>query len=66
MRYFPEEKAQVIKDYERLQLLYKKDRLEFDNESKKEIQKIIDQAESEERKYNLMRLQETWNQALNR
>ncbi len=66
MKYFPEEKAQVIRDFERLQRLFIEDRLEFDSESKKAIQGIIDQAESEERKHNLIRLQETWNQALNR
>lgn len=66
MRSFPEEKAQVIRDYNRFQLLYKSDRIKFENESKKAIQKIFDQAENEERKNNLMRLQESWDIALNR
>ncbi len=66
MRNFPEEKAQVIRDYERLQQLYKNNRIQFENESKIAIQRIIDQAENKERQYNLMRLQESWNIALNR
>ncbi len=66
MRNFPEEKAQVIRDYERLQQLYKNNRIQFENESKIAIQRIIDQAENKERQYNLMRLQESWDIALNR
>ncbi len=64
MREFPEEKAKVIEEYERFSQLFIEDKLEFESEAKKAIDSIISQAENEERKNNLRKLQAQWNQAL--
>lgn len=60
MREFPKEKAEVIKEYERLHQLFIKDRLEFDSETKKAVENVINKAENEERRNNLRKLQESW------
>ncbi len=64
MKQFPEEKAEIIREYERFSKLYNQDKGEFDFETRKALDNIINQAESDERRNNLRKLQEQWNKTL--
>ena len=57
MREFPEKRAEVIKEYERLHQLFANDRLEFESEIKRAVENIISKAKNEIRKNNLKKLQ---------
>ncbi len=54
---FPEEKAKVIEEYERLSQLFKQNHPSFEKEIKATVDRVIDEAENKKRKSGLLRLQ---------
>ncbi len=65
MKEFPDEKAKVIKQYDMLQQLYSSDRVQFEFEVKKAIEKVISEAENDNRRNNLEKMQTRLNIGLN-
>ena len=57
MKEYPEEKAKVIKQYEILQHLFCTDKVKFESETKRAIEKVILEAENESSRINLKRMQ---------
>ncbi len=59
-----ERENKALKEHARLYKLFTEDRLSFEREKKKMIEEVINSAESEDEKYRLRALQESWDKKM--